>query len=680
MSSYLSGLNPSQKKAVMHTNGPLLVLAGAGSGKTRVLAVRIARLVKEKICPPSGILAVTFTNKASREMKDRIAKLTSPKAADAMTVCTFHSLGVRILREDGERLGLRGHFSILGDHERVSTIKSVLRTTGRAAKDEDHEQLAVAISLAKNGGLDIDAQEHEETLGIKGKKVFKAYTSMMLKRQAVDFDDLLLLPLRLLEQHPDVLEKYRKRFRFVSIDEFQDTNAVQMRLAQLLAAPKNNIMAVGDDDQGIYSWRGAVLENILSYPQRFEGCTTVILDQNYRSTRQILEGAHAVVSKNRMRTPKKLVAVVGDGEPIMHYKADDEEEEAEWIAARIREHVEQNLFACRDHALLLRTNALMRRFEEAFRRNKVPYRTIGASSFFDRKEIRDVVAYMRFFANHDDELSLERMLKVPNKGIVKTSIEALDQLAATRKISLWKAIEHCDDIDGLKDEQKVRVGEFRDFCRRHAEIIEKEPLGTAFRQVLEACGYMEHMRNAAGLGDKEKDRLENVEEMLRGLESFQSRGEKTGKNRLADYLHELTLLSSEEDEDSQKSGRNAVSIMTLHKAKGLEFPVVFLAALDDSVIPSPRTVQEGKIDEERRLFYVGMTRARKRLYLTFPATKALRGKMLKVTPSRFIWEIPEEFLDGKIGEKSGIDREEFLEGFFRQMQEQLGGAQDEDLS
>ncbi len=675
--SYLAGLNPAQKKAVMHTEGPLLVLAGAGSGKTRVLTSRIARIVREKICPPSGILAVTFTNKASREMKERVGKLVSAQAAEAMTISTFHSLGVRILREDGPLLGLKKRFSIISDHERQSTIKGVIRSTGRAAKDEDHDKLGVAISLAKNAALDPESDDTEDRLGIKGRKVYRAYTTMMLKRQSVDFDDLLLLPLRLFQKHPEVLKKYQKRFRYVSVDEFQDTNAVQMKLATLLAAPQNNIMVVGDDDQGIYSWRGAVLDNILSFSSKFKGCTKVILDHNYRSTSQILEGAHAVVERNRMRTPKKIISACGEGDPIMHYRGDDEEEEADWVADAIVSNVESKEFYFRDHALLFRTNALMRRFEEGLRRKRVPYRTIGATSFFDRKEIRDVLAYLRFFANHEDELSLERVMKVPNKGIGKTTVEALDKFAAGRKMPLWKAIVHVEDNQHILAEPMRRVVAFREFCEKHDRALQEGPLALGFKALLEECGYLPHLRNAANLSDTDRDRLENVQEMIHGLEVFESRKKRKRKPELSDYVQELTLDSGEGEKEKENKGRNAVSLMTLHKSKGLEFPVVFLAGLDDAVFPSPRTIAEGNIDEERRLFYVGMTRAQKRLYLTFPKTRVLRGKDVKVTPCRFLWEIPEKYLDGKIGEKSDADREEFLSSFFSEVIDKLAPPPEE---
>src|SRR5512133_1616141 len=418
MIDFTKGLNDSQAKAVLHNEGPILVLAGAGSGKTRVLTMRIARLMHEKRCTPEEILAVTFTNKAAREMKERVASETSEKIADLMTLSTFHSLGVKILREDGERIGLKKSFSIIDEHDKIGTLKSIMRANGvRGLKNEDPEEFASKISLAKNASLDPDSYKSANPDERKISRVYSSYSTILLKNQTVDFDDLLLLPLQLFTKHPDILLKYQKRFTYVSIDEFQDTNAVQMKLAALLALPQNNIMVVGDDDQGIYSWRGAEIENILSFSSKYKKCITVILDKNYRSTHQIFAGAHSVVSNNRVRKHKVITAVAGEGDPIMHYKGDDEEDEAVWIAEKIAEHNEHTSFGYSDHAILLRTNAMMRIYEEELRRKRIPYQVSGAMSFYERKEIKDSIAYLRFLANPDEELSMMRVLKVPNKGI-----------------------------------------------------------------------------------------------------------------------------------------------------------------------------------------------------------------------------------------------------------------------
>jgi superfamily I DNA/RNA helicase len=671
MSQFTEGLNESQKNAVCHNEGPLLVLAGAGSGKTRVLTNRIARLVKEKRCAPSEILAVTFTNKAAREMKERVASLTSPKMADTMTLSTFHSLGVKILREDGAAIGLKSAFSIIDEHEKISVMTGIMRAAGvRGLKSEDPLEFATRISLAKNGSLDPQDYKKENPEDLKAARVYAAYSTTLLRRHCVDFDDLLLLPLQIFQKFPDILEKYRKRYAFISIDEFQDTNTVQMKLARLLCAPKNNIMAVGDDDQGIYSWRGADINNIISFATTFENCTTVVLDKNYRSTRQILEGAHAVVSRNRIRKLKHITAVAGDGDPIMHYKGDDEEDEAVFIAQTISEHHKHTGFRYSDHAILLRTNAMMRGYEEELRRQKVPYKVSGAMSFFERKEIKDVLAYLRFFANPHDELSLMRVLKVPNKGITPTALEHLDDLASLRKISLWDAFEKHADIEKLSADQHERIGVFLDFYRQFNERFQTGLLAATTRDLLNDTGYMAHLARASKEDENPERRKENIDEIIHGIELYEHRHRRKAPS-LSGYLQEIALTTTDEEDDEGNKNKGVV-MMTLHKSKGLEFPVVFLAGLDKDYIPSPRALEEGNMDEERRLFYVGMTRAQKRLYLTYPGTKIFRAKQRPVTPCPFLNEIPEEFLDGKIGEREDAEKQQYFDDFFKNMQLKLG--------
>ncbi len=670
MVNFTKGLNDSQAKAVLHNEGPILVLAGAGSGKTRVLTMRIARLVHEKRCNPEEILAVTFTNKAAREMKERVASETSQKLADLMTLCTFHSLGVKILREDGERIGLKKSFSIIDEHDKIGTLKSIMRANGvRGLKNEDPEEFASKISLAKNASLDPDTYKNANPEERKISRVYSSYNSILLKNQTVDFDDLLLLPLQLFTKHPDVLAKYQKRFVYVSIDEFQDTNTVQMKLAALLALPHNNIMVVGDDDQGIYSWRGAEIENILSFSTKFKKCTTVILDKNYRSTHQIFAAAHSVVSNNRVRKHKEITAVAGDGDPIMHYKGDDEEDEAVWITEKIAEHNEHTSYRYSDHAILLRTNAMMRIYEEELRRKRIPYQVSGAMSFYERKEIKDIIAYLRFFANPDDELSMMRVLKVPNKGITPTSLEHLDELAALRRMSLWDAMLRHDEVDKITDLQHTIIASFIDLFKKFNEKFATQSIAITVRELLHETGYLAHLQKAYKDDDTYKMRMENIDEILHGIEYYEHKFKKK-KPTLSGYLQEVALLSSEENEDDDKKTKG-VTMMTLHKSKGLEFPVVFLAGLDKDYIPSPRAIEEGKIDEERRLFYVGMTRAQKRLYLTYPGTKVSRGKQKNVTPCPFLREIPEEFLDGKIGQKQDEEKMQYMDNFFKEMQEKF---------
>ena len=669
MSKFFAGLNPSQQNAVSHNKGPLLVLAGAGSGKTRVLTNRIARLVHEKICKPSQVLAVTFTNKASLEMQERIAKMASTAAARAMTICTFHSLGARILREHGEAIGVHRNFTILDDHQRSAAIKEVVRNAGSVKLAEKHEEIGWAISLAKNTSLDPEKYEQDNPETPRFKRIFEAYRSHNLRHQTIDFDDLLLMPLQLFEQHADVLDIYRKRFGFISIDEFQDTNSVQLKLSRLLAAPANNLMAVGDDDQGIYSWRGADIENILSFKVHFPKCTTVVLNVNYRSTAQILDAALAVVGKNRKRTIKNITASAGGGERITVYKADDETEEADWIAGAVRDNVQKNRFAFKDHALLVRANAMMRRYEEALRRDRVPYKVFGALSFFDSKEIKDVLAYLRFFANPADEISLQRVLKVPDRGISKTTMEKLEELAGLRRIGLFEAMQRHDGVDLRQPQQHANCRAFCAFYETYAPQFAQGNLAGTVRKILAECNYMQLLQRASKTEDGADLRRENVEEILLGLSQYESRNKKSAAT-LSGYLQELSLVKNDDSEDDAAQERG-VRLMTLHKSKGLEFPVVFLCNLDDSVMPSPKTVAEGRTEEERRLFYVGMTRAKKRLYLTYPATKEFRKKIMPVTPCRFINEIPPEFLDASFTKQHKAQKQEFMDNFFADMQKKL---------
>jgi DNA helicase-2/ATP-dependent DNA helicase PcrA len=672
MSTFTRGLNKSQQKAVAHDHGPLLVLAGAGSGKTRVLTNRIARLVQEKVCKPSQILAVTFTNKAALEMQERISGLVSAQAGKVMTISTFHSLGARILREDGAAIGFQKNFTILDDHQRQATLKEVLRSTAGAKEKDLHDEIGTIISMAKNGSLDPEEYAKLNPDNRKLSKIYLAYHSQLRKRQTVDFDDLLLLPLRLFERHPEILQKYRERYRFISIDEFQDTNAVQLKLARLLAAPENNIMAVGDDDQGIYSWRGADIDNIISFSSFFPQCTTVILDTNYRSTRAILEGALAVVSKNHKRTAKQITAANGEGELITLSKSDDETEEALWIGQTIRDHVAQSRFTFSDHALLVRTNAMMRRFEEGLRQAKIPYRVYGAISFFERKEIKDILAYLRFFANTHDEISLQRVLKVPDRGIGSTSMEKLEELAGLRRIGLWEAIERHADAD-LDEAQHAKLAAFIAFFKSHATAFESGELSATLVKILREINYLELLKRASKDDDSAELRKENVDEIIRGLEIYEKKMHGR-RPSLAGYLQELSLVMNDQSEDEETS-KQGVRLMTLHKSKGLEFPVVFLCNLDDTIIPSPRTIAEGGIEEERRLFYVGMTRACKRLFLTYPATKEFRKKTLNVTPCRFINEIPPQFLDKTFESQHESQKQEFTANFFEEMRKKFSSGE-----
>jgi len=666
MPSLLRGLNESQKSAVLHTVGPLLVLAGAGSGKTRVLTTRIARLVREKKAAPQHIVALTFTNKAATEMKQRVSTMIAQDQAQKLFVGTFHSFGLRILRDFYAEAGLDPQFSIADEHIRKSILKESMRVCTKAVRDKKPEFFATRISLGKNEGLtdeqlcDYQAQSPSE------KKVVRGYLSRMRKMNLLDFDDLLQLPLRLLQSNVMVRNQLQNATKFLCIDEYQDTNVVQMNIARIVAWPQNNLMVVGDDDQSIYSWRGAKVQNILQFEKHYPDATKIVLNYNYRSTPEILGAAFGVVERNKSRSEKKVVAAKTAGEPIMHFRGDDENEECQWVAQSIVDNQKSQAFYLREQALLFRTNMSMRRFEEELRARNIPYKIIGAMSFFDSKEIKDVLSYMRFFANHRDELSLLRMIKVPDRSITAATIRKCEELASLRGISLFEALQRAEHApEGMRTSSIEACHSFCDWVQRSDEAI-KRHVAEGFEQAITEAQYLGALKKAYRNDPTLETRVENVQELLRGLHVYIKR--KPGAT-LTTYLNEMMLSSDNNQQKNDK--KEAVTLMTYHKAKGLEFPCVFLVGLDNEIIPSPRSVAEGNIEEERRLFYVGMTRAERRLILTYPKTKLFRGKDKEVVPTQFLFEIPPQFLDGPLGQKEDQQREEFLDDFFETMQQQL---------
>ncbi len=670
MHDYTSTLDSRQAEAVLHTEGPLLVLAGAGSGKTRVLTHRIARLIGEKHCKSTEILALTFTNKAAKEMRKRVADLTSKPEANKMTICTFHSLGVKILREYGQYLKLHANFTILSDNERVSTIKMIMRSTSKMIAKENPDEYGTAISLAKNANLSPEEYDKLNPEMRKVARVYKQYHKLLLKRQSVDFDDLLLLPIKLFKENPRVLTKFRAKYKFFSVDEFQDTNTVQMKLTRMMVEPHYNLMVVGDDDQGIYSWRGAEIDNIIHFHRLYKGTKTVILDRNYRSTAQIVDGANGVVQKNTKRKEKKSVSHAGKGEPIVTYKAEDELKEVEWIVEQIYQFEKMEMFGFGKQAILFRANAHMRRFEEELRNRKIPYKVQGGSSFFDRKEVKDIMGYLNFFNNTHDELSLARVLQVPYKGIAPTTMGKLEDLAGMIRGTLWDAFKRYEELTDIAPPQVEKLVKFVGFANEFIHRFQKDKPSNALRALLKDIGYIEAVKAAYGKEKSLEMRLENITEMVHAMELYEHR--RGDEATLEGFLQRMTLSTGDKEEGEPKG----VTLMTLHKSKGLEFPVVFMPILDDAIMPSKRAREEGNLEEERRLFYVGMTRAEKRLFLTFPSTKLVRKKSVKVLESRFLHEIPQDCLNGGIGEQQDEEFAEFKEDFFAKMQAQFlsGGA------
>lgn len=665
MSKFLEGLNPEQKKAVMHAAGPLLVLAGAGSGKTRVVTNRIGYLLEKKACSPKNILAITFTNKAAGEMKTRLKKLLGAKAEE-MTVCTSHSLGNRILREFGKEAGVPRNFRIVPEWDRLAVVKARLREVTARFESVDLWWLASRISLAKNSGIAPADYPTDQEKGALVKRTYAAYEKALVKTASLDFDDLLLKPLHLLKADDKVLEKLRARFTYLSIDEYQDTNRIQFETVKLLAAPRNNLCAVGDDDQGIYGWRGADIGNILSFDKSFPGTVRVKLERNYRSTNTILSAANAVIEKNAKRTPKAMWSKNGDGHPIEHYQAQDEADEAEWLGKTVADLEKSGACSFRDVAVLVRTNEQTRVYEEELRRKRIPYRVAGGGGFYERKEIKDLFAYLLFISNPLDEMSLTRMIRVPAWHIGKETLKALEEKAGRNRYPLWSAFQAHEGLN-VPDHQKENVARFTAFIKGQMASFAKGGLAAPFRKMVEELKYREYLREAyAARREEAEKRLAAVDELARGMELFGKSRKKAG---LADYLHEIFMMLNEKEEDKL---RDAVSLMTLHASKGTEYPVVFIPGLDDDVMPSKRTVAEGNIEEERRLFYVGMTRARQRLYFSWPATRFLYNKHRPVNPCRFIADIPEHLLAAPIGKREAAVREAAYADFFKSMREKFG--------
>ncbi|MGM0462566.1 MAG: ATP-dependent helicase [Fibrobacterota bacterium] len=661
-------LDENQHNAVTHTEGPLLVLAGAGSGKTRVLTHRIAEILQKKRARPEQILALTFTNKAAKEMRKRIGETVGNAAANIMTICTFHSLGVRILREFGQYMGLKGNFKILSENERTSLVKNAMRSCGKTMAKQNPREFVSAISLAKNNNIQAHTYEDINPEDRKTARVYKNYAKLQKKEQAVDFDDLLLLPLKLFREHPKTLQAVREKYRYISIDEFQDTNEVQMKLARLLAENHQNIMAVGDDDQGIYSWRGAKITNILRFPHIYEGCRTIILNTNYRSTEHIVRGAMGVVEKNNQRKSKEIVSHAGKGDAIVTYMADDEADEVAWVLDRVSDFEKDGQYTYNQQALLFRTNAHMRRFEEELRIRRMPYHIYGGTSFFDRKEVRDIMAYLNFLNNQDDELSLSRVLKVPDSGINSATLRHAEDLCVERNCSLWESFTRYQDISGIYETQRQKIRTFVEFITPYIRRAQKEEnLHNLLEDLLSDLHYRESIQKIYAKEKSLQPRLDNVAEMVRALEQYVYRARQKNKEiSLAEFLQNFNIIKGQENDEGK-----GLTLMTLHKSKGLEFPVVYMVILDDAVMPSPKALEGGGLEEERRLFYVGMTRAMEKLFLTYPKSKIVRNTAVKVQECRFLHEIPVECLDAPPGEKQEEEFKEFSQNFFKEMQEKF---------
>ncbi|GEK33744.1 DNA helicase PcrA [Kurthia sibirica] len=642
----LKGMNPQQAEAVKTTEGPLLIMAGAGSGKTRVLTHRIAYLVIEKEVRPTNILAITFTNKAAREMRERIDGILGNGTGDRMWVSTFHSMCVRILRRDIDRIGYNKNFSILDTTDQLSVIKSSLKELNIDPKQFDPRTMLNAISSAKNEGVsvaDFQAQAsannpYEQAVS----KVYDSYQKRLRKNQSLDFDDLIMIAIRLFKEVPEVLEYYQDRFQYVHVDEYQDTNHTQYELVQLLAKKSQNICVVGDSDQSIYRWRGADIKNILFFEKDYPGAKTIMLEQNYRSTKTILKAANDVIKNNSSRFPKELHTQNDDGDKISFYRAYNEKTEAQFVVKTIQEIMLRDNRPAEDFAVLYRTNAQSRVMEEMLVKSNMDYTIVGGTKFYDRKEIKDLLAYLRLIANNDDDLSLARIINEPKRGIGATSFDRIAVNAFEADRTIFDALADVDFM-GLPGKATNAAIAFHGMIKRLTDQQEFMSVTELVEEILDKSGYREMLRMDKTI--EAQSRLENIEEFLSVTKTFEAQSED---KTLVAFLTDLALIadidSLGKDEEEKPKGAGIV-LMTMHSAKGLEFPVVFIIGMEENIFPHSRSLQDqDEMEEERRLAYVGITRAEKTLYITCAQTRTIFGRSSFNKPSRFIEEIDAEIV------------------------------------
>lgn len=652
MNALLNGMNDRQAEAVQTTEGPLLIMAGAGSGKTRVLTHRIAYLIDEKLVNPWNILAITFTNKAAREMKERAYSL-NPATQDCL-IATFHSMCVRILRRDADHIGYNRNFTIVDPGEQRTLMKRILKQLNLDPKKWNERTILGTISNAKNDLIDdvaYAAQAGDMYTQIVAQ-CYTAYQKELRQSESVDFDDLIMLTLRLFDQNPDVLTYYQQKFQYIHVDEYQDTNHAQYQLVKLLASRFKNICVVGDADQSIYGWRGADMQNILDFEKDYPKAKVVLLEENYRSTKTILQAANEVIKNNKNRRPKNLWTQNADGEQIVYYRADDELDEAVFVARTIDELSRSQNFLHKDFAVLYRTNAQSRTIEEALLKSNIPYTMVGGTKFYSRKEIRDIIAYLNLIANLSDNISFERIINEPKRGIGLGTVEKIRDFANLQNMSMLDAsanimLDASANImlSGIKGKAAQSIWDFANMMLDLREQLDHLSITELVESVLEKTGYVDILNAQATL--ESKARVENIEEFLSVTKNFDDTTdvteEETGLDKLSRFLNDLALIA---DTDSGSQETSEVTLMTLHAAKGLEFPVVFLIGMEENVFPLSRATEDSdELEEERRLAYVGITRAEKILYLTNANSRLLFGRTNYNRPTRFINEISSDLLE-----------------------------------
>ena len=640
----LEGMNNRQKEAVQYTQGPLLIMAGAGSGKTRVLTHRMAYILAEEEVHPWNILAITFTNKAAREMKERVSQLVGPQAED-MWVSTFHSMCVRILRRDIELLGYQRSFTICDPSEQQTAMKRILKKLDIDSEKYDYRMILNRISQAKNDLEDVGEFNKKYTGYVEQiiGKCYREYQKELAKSMTLDFDDLIMLTVQLFQKHPETLQYYQQKFQYIHVDEYQDTNHAQYRLVTMLAKKFKNICVVGDADQSIYGWRGADMSNILEFEKDYQNAKVVLLEQNYRSTKTILQAANHVIENNVNRKVKKLWTENDEGQPITYYRAQSEQDEGRYVLSQIQSLLRDG-YHYDDFAILYRTNAQSRVMEENLLKSNIPFRLVGGQRFFERLEIKDLLAYLRLIVNSQDDLSFRRIVNSPKRGIGATSLAKLSDFAEVYQFSLLEASLQTT-LSPLSGKAAKALEKFATTIEELRKMQEFLSISEFVEQVIEKTGYLASLEQQHTM---EADaRIENIQEFISVAKQFeQDRLEEESEDSpLLQFLTDLSLVS---DVDSDDGDGRMVTLMTLHAAKGLEFPVVFIIGLEEGIFPSSRSIMEhDDVEEERRLAYVGITRAEQKLFLTNAYSRLLYGRTQTNRPSRFVLEIGEELFDSK---------------------------------
>jgi len=665
MSRFLEGLNDRQKEAVRTINGPLLVLAGAGSGKTRVLTHRIAYIIENQNIRPAEIMALTFTNKAAKEMKERLIDLIDGPL-DGMWVSTFHSICVKILRREVEKLGYTSSFVIYDGQDQKTLIKQCIKEKNLDEKSYEPNVIRGFISNQKDKlitpkeAFDLNFKDYRERTK---SELYMLYQKKLKDNNAMDFDDLIVNTIKLFKDYPLVLEYYQERFKYILVDEYQDTNKAQYLLVNLLAYKHHNLCVVGDDDQSIYGWRGADIRNILDFEKDYIDAKVVKLEQNYRSTKNILDAANKVIANNTGRKEKALWTAEEGGELIKLYNASNEHDEAIFIVKKIQDAIEEHYKEYSDIAILYRTNAQSRVFEDYLIKSTIPYKIVGGLKFYDRKEVKDIIAYMRILQNPNDNISVKRIINVPKRGIGKTTIDKLEQKSLSEDISLFKAAMGNENIDSLNNGAKKKVQGFVEKIRVLMSMKESLSLSELFEKLLESTQYIEILKDENTI--EALSRIDNIEEFKSVIVEF----EKTNEDKSIEaFLADVSLMS---DLDKAEDVENSITLMTLHSAKGLEFPMVFMVGMEESIFPISRAMNTyEELEEERRLCYVGITRAKEELYITNAEARMLYGRTSYNPKSRFINELPlnltENVQDRKINvgnrPSKGVSFNDFFKG------------------